>query len=209
VLENLITYYPKKQYWVQLSFMYSEQNQEAKQLGAMETAYVQDMLEKDGEYRNMASLLLNAEVPYKASRVLQQGFEKDIVEDNSKNWELLAGALRQAQEVKQAIPAMEKAASKSDNGDLYARLGNIYLDADRNDDAIEAINNGLRKGGVKRPDQARLVLGMAYFNTKQYSKAREAFRAAGRDERSEKYARQWIRYMDSELERQRKLQDDA
>jgi tetratricopeptide (TPR) repeat protein len=124
--------------------------------------------------------------------VLQQGFEKDIVEDNSKNWELLAGALRQAQEVKQAIPAMEKAASKSDNGDLYARLGNIYLDADRNDDAIEAINNGLRKGGVKRPDQARLVLGMAYFNTKQYSKAREAFRAAGRDERSEKYARQWI-----------------
>jgi hypothetical protein len=32
MLENLITFYPKKQYWVQLSFMYSEQNEEAKQL---------------------------------------------------------------------------------------------------------------------------------------------------------------------------------
>jgi Tfp pilus assembly protein PilF len=204
-LQNLITFYPKKQYWVQLSFMYSEQNKEALQLGAMETAYVQDMLEKDGEYRNMASLFLNAEVPYKASQVLQQGLKAEIVQDNTKNWELLAGALRQAQEIDDAIPAMEKAASMSDDGDLYARLGNIYLDADQNEKAIEAINKGLNRGGVKRADNARLVLGMAYFNTKQYAKAKEAFRAAGRDERSKKNADQWMKYMNSELERQKSL----
>ena len=209
VLRELITYYPKKQYWVQLSFIYSEQNKETLQLGAMETAYVQDLLEKDGEYRNMASLFLNAEVPWKASKVIQDGLEKDIVEDNSKNWELLAGALRQAQEVKKAIPAMEKAASKSDDGDLFARLGNIYLDADENQKAIEAIEKGLARGGVKRPDNARLVLGMAYFNIDEYKKARDAFRAAGRDERSKKYADQWIKYMNSEIERQEKLAEDV
>ncbi|WOJ97565.1 tetratricopeptide repeat protein [Congregibacter brevis] len=204
-LQQLVTYYPKKQYWVQLSFMYSEMNEEALQLGAMETAYVQNMLEKDGEYRNIASLFLNADVPYKASLVLQEGLEQEIVQDNSKNWELLAGALRQAQEVDDAIPAMEKAASMSDDGDLYARLGNIYLDADQNENAIEAITKGLNRGGVKRADNARLVLGMAYFNTKQYAKARDAFRAAARDERSKKYADQWIAYMNSELARQKSL----
>jgi uncharacterized protein HemY len=204
-LQNLIRFYPKKQYWVQLSFMYSEQNKEALQLGAMETAYVQNMLEKDGEYRNMASLFLNAEVPYKASQVLQEGLKAEIVQDNSKNWELLAGALRQAQEIDDAIPAMEKAASMSDDGDLYARLGNIYLDADKNEEAIEAITKGLKRGGVKRADNANLVLGMAYFNTKQYAKAKDAFRAAGRDERSKKYADQWMQYMNSELERQKSL----
>ncbi|WP_414981104.1 tetratricopeptide repeat protein [Congregibacter sp.] len=204
-LQKLITFYPKKQYWVQLSFMYSEQNKEALQLGAMETAYVQEMLEKDGEYRNMASLFLNAEVPYKASLVLQKGLKAEIVQDNTKNWELLAGALRQAQEIDEAIPAMEKAASMSDDGDLYARLGNIYLDADQNEKAIESINKGLNRGGVKRADNARLVLGMAYFNTKQYAKAKEAFRAAGRDERSKKYAEQWTKYMNSELARQKSL----
>lgn len=204
-LQQLITFYPKKQYWVQLSFMYSEQNQESKQLGAMETAYVQDLLEKDGEFRNMASLFLNADVPFKASQVLQDGLKAEIVQDSSKNWELLAGALRQAQEVDDAIPAMEKAASMSDDGDLFARLGNIYLDADQNEKAIEAINKGLNRGGVKRADNARLVLGMAYFNTKQYAKAKEAFRAAGRDERSKKYADQWMKYMNSELERQKSL----
>lgn len=208
-LRDLITYYPNKQYWVQLSFMYSEQNKEKLQLATMDTALVQGLLDKDGEYRNMASLFLNAEVPYKAAKVLEEGFEKEIVEDNSKNWELLAGALRQAQEVKAAIPAMEKAAAKSDDGDLYARLGNIYLDADQNEKAIEAINKGLERGGVKRADNARLVLGMAYFNINEYQKAREAFRAAGRDERSKKFASQWIAYMDSEIDRQRKLADDT
>ena len=48
---------------------------------------------------------------------------------------------------------------------------------------------------------------MAYFNDKQYAKAREAFQAAGRDERSAKYASQWLQYMDSELERQKSLQE--
>ena len=193
---------------MQLSFIYSEQNKETLQLGAMETAYVQNLLEKDGEYRNMASLFLNAEVPWKASQVLQEGLEEEIVDDSSKNWEMLAGSLRQAQEVKKAIPAMEKAASKSDDGDLYARLGNIYLDADENRKAIEAIEKGLSRGGVKRPDNARLVLGMAYFNIDEYKKARDAFRAAGRDERSKKYADQWIKYMNSEIERQEKLAAD-
>ena len=209
VLEKLIMYYPKKQYWVQLSFMYSEQNEETKQLGAMETAYVQDMLDKDGEYRNMASLFLNAEVPYKAAMVMQRGFEEEIVEDNSRNWEMLAGSLRQAQEVQSAIPAMERAAEKSDNGDLYARLGSIYLDAEQDSKAIEAITKGLKRGGVKRADQARLVLGMAHFNQKNYGAAREAFRAAGRDERSEKYAKQWIKYMDSEIKREKELEKDT
>jgi len=50
---------------------------------------------------------------------------------------------------------------------------------------------------------------MANFNQKNYRAAREAFQAAGRDERSEKYARQWIKYMDSEIKREQELQKDS
>jgi len=46
VLEELLQYYPKKQYWVQLSHMYGEQQKDSEQLSAMETAYVQGMLDK-------------------------------------------------------------------------------------------------------------------------------------------------------------------
>lgn len=207
VLEELLQHYPKKQYWVQLSHMYGEQKKEAEQLAAMETAYVQDMLDKGTEMVTMAYLYLNAEVPYKAAKVMDKGLEGEAIEGTSKNWEILGNAFRQAQEVEKAIPAMETAAAKSEDGELYTRLGNIYLDGEEFQKAIEAINKGLQRGGVKRPDQARLVLGMAYFNDKQYAKARQAFQAAGRDERSEKFAKQWIKYMDSELDRQKKLQE--
>ena len=57
-------------------------------------------------------------------------------------------------------------------------------------------------------DTARLVLGMAYFNDKQYNSARKAFDAARKDKRSEKYASQWIKYLNSELDRQKTLKDD-
>jgi predicted Zn-dependent protease len=209
VLEELLVHYPKKQYWVQISHMYGEQKKESEQLSAMETAYVQDMLDKGTEQVTMAYLYLNADVPYKAAKVLDRGIKNDSVDGTSKNYEILGNAFRQAQEVERAIPAMESAASKSDSGELYARLGNIYLDGDQYKKAISAINKGLSRGGVKRPDNARLVLGMAYFNNKQYSKARDAFTAAGRDKRSEKYASQWIQYMESELDRQRKLKEEG
>lgn len=207
VLEELLKHYPKKEYWVQISHMYGEQKKEGKQLAAMDTAYVQDMLTKGTEQVTMAYLYLNGEVPYRAAKVMDKGLKNDSIADTSKNYEIAGSAWRQAQELDKAVAAMEEAAARSDAGELYARLGNIYLDSDEYKKSITAINKGLSRGGVKRPDTARLVLGMAYFNNKQYDKAREAFKAAGRDERSAKYAQQWLQYLDTELDRQAKLRE--
>jgi len=209
MLEEMLVYYPKKQYWVQLSHMYGETKQEKKQLAAMEAVYMQDLLEKDREQITMAYLYLNAEVPYKAARVLEKGIANESVEASSKTLEIMGNAWRQAQEIKKSIPAMAEAADKSDKGELYCRLGNVYLDNDQFKNAIKANREGLKRGGVKRPDNCNLVLGMAYFNTKQYSSARKAFLKAGKDKRSKKYANQWIKYMDTEIERQRRLEEDA
>jgi tetratricopeptide (TPR) repeat protein len=191
-----------------LSHMYGEQKKEAEQLSAMDTAYIQDMLDKGQEQITMAYLYLNAEVPYKAAKVMDKGLKDESIESKSKNYEILGNSWRQAQEIEKAIPAMELASAKSDAGELYARLGNVYLDGDQFKKAISSINKGLKRGGVKRPDTARLVLGTAYFNDKQYNNARKAFKAAAKDERSEKYATQWLKYLENELSRQQKLKDD-
>ena len=207
-LEEMLVHYPKKQYWVQLSHMYSEVKQEKKQLAAMEAVYVQDLLVKDREQVTMAYLYLNADVPYKAARVLEKGLKNETVEDSSKTLEILGTSWRQAQEVKKSIPVMEKAAAKSDKGELYVRLGNVYLDNDEFSKAVVAIEKGLKRGGVKRSDTANLALGMAAFNAKKYSKARKAFNTASKDKRSKKHASQWLKYMANELERQKKLRED-
>ena len=208
VLNTLIIYYPKKQYWVQASHLYGEKKEEQKQLALMEAAYEQGFLDRSSELVTMAYLYLNAEAPYYAGSVMEKGFKDELVDDKSKNYELAGSAWAQAREVAKSIPMMEQAAAKSDEGELYVRLGNVYLDGDQFTKAADSVNKGLKKGGVKRPDQARLVLGMAYFNLGEYDKARKAFRDAGKDERSEKYAKQWITYVTSEQERQLELEKD-
>ena len=204
-LKSLIKYYPKKQYWVQASHLYGNKKDEIRQLAMMETAYEQDILDKDPDIVTMAYLYLQAETPYFAALVIEKGFEAEILKSSAKNYELAGNAWRQAREIKKSIPMMEQAATQSKNGELYAQLGNVYFDGDQNEKTIEAIIKGLAKGGVKRSDQAHLVLGMAYFNVGNYSGAHKAFREAAKDKRSEKYAHQWIEYIQSEYKRQQSL----
>ena len=207
-LEEMIVYYPKKQYWVQLSHMYGEAREEGKQLAAMDTAYVQDFLNKDREQVTMAYLYLNAEVPYKAAKVLDTGIGNESVEASSKTLEILGNAWRQAQELDKSIPVMEEAAAKAETGELYCRLGSVYLDKEEFRKAVDANRKGLARGKVKRPDQCELVKGMAHFNLSQYDSARKAFRAAAKDERSKEYADQWLKYMANEIKRQQELEKD-
>ena len=208
VLELLIMYYPKKQYWVQASHLYGEEKDEARQLALLEATYEQNLLDRSQDIVLISQLYLQAEVPYPAARAMEKGLADDIVEKESKNYELAGVAWRQAQEVTKSLPMLEAAASKSEKGELYARLGNVYLDLDKNKEAIEALKRGLDRGGVKRPDQARLALGMAYFNLGDFNAARRAFREARKDKRARSYANQWLRYINSEENRLEELAKD-
>ena len=208
VLELLIMYYPKKQYWVQASHLYGEEKDEARQLALLEATYEQNLLDRSQDIVLISQLYLQAEVPYPAARVMEKGLADDIVEKESKNYELAGVAWRQAQEVTKSLPMLEAAASKSEKGELYARLGNVYLDVDKNKEAVEALKRGLDRGGVKRPDQARLALGMAYFNLGDFNAARRAFREARKDKRARSYADQWLKYITSEENRLEELAKD-
>ena len=208
VLELLIMYYPKKQYWVQASHLYGEEKDEARQLALLEATYEQNLLDRSQDIVLISQLYLQAEVPYPAARAMEKGLADDIVEKESKNYELAGVAWRQAQEVTKSLPMLEAAASKSEKGELYARLGNVYLDVDKNKEAVEALQRGLDRGGVKRPDHARLALGMAYFNLGDFNAARRAFREARKDKRARSYADQWLKYITSEENRLEELAKD-
>ena len=208
ILEILIMYYPKKQYWVQASHLYGEEKDEARQLAMLEATYEQNLLDRSQDIVLLSQLYLQAEVPFPAARAMEKGLADDIVEKESKNYELAGVAWRQAQEVTKSLPMLEAAASKSEKGELYARLGNVYLDVDKNKEAVKALKRGLDRGGVKRPDQARLALGMAYFNLGDFNAARRAFREARKDERARSYADQWLKYITSEENRLEELAKD-
>ena len=146
ILREMLVHYPKKQYWMQLSAMYSELKNEPQQLHAMETAYVQGMLDKEKELVNMASLFLLNEVPYKAAKVLDKGIKEKVIEPSSKNLELFGNALaRRRKKLKKRFQKSLKLPPSQTKGNLWARLCSVYLDNDQYKKAVEAFDKGLKK----------------------------------------------------------------
>ncbi|WP_413663569.1 tetratricopeptide repeat protein [Microbulbifer sp. CNSA002] len=205
VLENLVKYYPKPVYYTTLAAMYGELKREKDQLHMMEAAYLAGALEKDRDLLNMGYLFMGHEMPYKGAKVIAKGIQEKKIPRTAKNLETLAQAYQMAQELQKAIPQLEAAAKLSDKGEIYSRLAGIYLDLDQNEKAISMGKKALAKGGIKRVDQLHIVMGMANANLKRYDAALKSLKLARKDERSEKFANQWISFVEGEQEREKQL----
>ena len=207
VLEILATSWPKKDYFTQLAAIYGELDEESKQLHAYEAAHAAGWLERGSELVQLAQLFLQAEVPYKAAKVMETGLDEGTIDGSASNWRLLSQAWTLAQEDEKAIPALQKAAQLSNDGILDVRLAQSYLNLDRYEPCVESARKGLRKGNLRRTDSANVVLGMCLYELKRYNEAKTAFRAAAQDRRSAKTAGQWMQFIDKEVERERQLRD--
>lgn len=206
ILETLVVNWPKKEYWTQLSAMYGELDQSKQQLSAYAAAYEQGLLTQNAELVTLAQLYMQADAPYNAAKVLDKGIEAGQVEKTADNYRLLSQAWALAAEDRKAVPALKTAASLSDEGELDVRLAQSYLNLSEYQSCIGAAREGLRKGGVRREDSANVILGMCLFETDQYEPAKQAFRQAARDKRSEATARQWLQFIEGEQERLRQLE---
>jgi len=207
ILEVLVTNWPKKEYWTQLSAMYGELDQEQRQLGAYEAAYDQGLLVKNGELVQLSQLFMQAEVPYKAASVLQKGMEDGLVEKNAQNYRLMSQAWQLAGEDKKAIAPLKSAAELSGDGELDVRLANSYLNLGQHDDCVTSARAGLKKGDLKREDTAYEILGMCLLELDKYEDAKSAFRKAAKDERTAGRARNWVRFIEKEQERLEQLEE--
>ena len=85
LLEQLVTHFPKKQYWKQLAGVYGELGEEKKQLDAFELAYRQGLLTTSSELIQMAQLFLSRDAPYKAAVLLEEGLESRAIDGSADN----------------------------------------------------------------------------------------------------------------------------
>ena len=201
LLEN----WPKARYWKSLAGAFTELGEDEKLIYAYDAAHTQGMLEKETEFVTMAQLYLQAEVPYKAGKLLEEKMNSGVVSKNEKNYRLLSQAWTLAMEDEKAIPALQAAAKQASNGDLDQRLANAYLNVGNYAECVKAGNNAVRKGGLKNPDNMQISLGMCLYNLKRYGDAKTAFRKAAEAPRSRRTANQWIKVIDADIERNRQI----
>lgn len=197
----LLQNWPKKRYWFSLAGAYTELGEDQNLIAAYDAAFTQGMLEKESEFVTMAQLFMQREVPYKAATLIEEQMNSGVVSKNEKNYRLLSQAWMLSMEDEKAIPALQQAARLSTDGELDVRLANSYLNVGEYEECAKAARNGLRKGGLKNPDNAQISLGMCLYNTRDYNDAKESFRAAARVQKSARIANQWIRVIEAEQER--------
>jgi len=201
----LLVNWPKKRYWFSLAGAYTELGEDDNLMGAYDAAHTQGLLEKESEFVTMAQLYMQHEVPYKAAVLLESEMESGRVSKEAKNYRVLSQAWTLAAEDEKSIPALQAAARLSEEGELNLRLGNAHLNLGQYGECVSAIRDGIRKGGIKSPDNAQISLGMCLYNQKEYNDSIKAFREAGKTQRSARISRQWINVIESDLQRNEQI----
>jgi len=206
VLEELVEEYPKDSYVLTLAGVYSELGDTKKQLALTEALYDAGYIDGKTHAVNLANLYLLHGIPYKAAAILQKEIDAGNVEPDVRNLRLLSQAWYQARNDRKSIPPLVQAAAMSEDGELYMRLAQSYLNLEMWGEAAEAAKKGLAVGKLKRKDTANIMYGMALFNQRKLEQARRIFQEAGKDNRSKRAAGQWIKYVDSEIVRRDTLE---
>ena len=211
ILEILVKDYPKRVYWVNLASVYGETDRTDEQLWTLEAAHAGGYLDQETDLRTYGGLLLQSEIPNRAAKYLQRGFDDEIIEATVTNLQTLGQAYQVGQDVDKAIPVFEEAAGLAEDGVTYDRLSALYLEKDEFTKCVTAAENALDKGGLKKPVATKITMGICQFNLDRLTAARKTFvdlRREARQERmrqEERTAGQWITYIDSEQRRRAEL----
>ncbi len=197
-LEQLVTYYPKPNYWQDLmvSLFNSRQAEgnDADLLNIYRLAMDVDAMTMAQQYIEMAQLALEQGSPGDAQQVLEKGFGANVFSDQHDRehaTRLLNSAKKQAATDQSSLPRLATEAESSSTGEKDIAVGVAYLGYQQYDKAADALAQGLMKGGVKNAPQAQLLLGVADLKAGRRADAIKAFHGVMGDPTLERLAALW------------------
>jgi hypothetical protein len=184
-LEKLVLYYAKKDYWT--AHLASIQRKPgfadrlALDVGRLKLA--NGLVTKTDDYMELAQLALQAGFPTEAKAIVDKGYASGALGtgDQAARHQRLKDLVLKSQAESAATIAQQaaEAAAEKEGNDLV-KAGTVYASMGQADKAIELIEKGIAKGGLKRPDDAKLRLALAMAQApKTKSKGLQALRAIG------------------------------
>lgn len=197
VLERLVTHYPKKEYWADLLYRIEHKPgfAERLRLDLYRLLLATENLEEGAQYYEMAQLAQLAGLPAEAKKVVDAGFANNMLgtgKEAAKQKQLRDQVNKQAAEDAKSLDAGEAAAKASKNGTGMVSMGYNYAIQGQADKGIALIEQGIAKGGLKAPEEAKLHLGMAYLQANNKVKAAEIFKTIQGNDGTSDLGRLWL-----------------
>ena len=196
-IEKLVVYYPKKEYWTDLLSRVQKKPGFSDRLGVnvYRLRFATGNAGNANDYMEMAQLAVQAGVPSEAKAVLDKGYStgvlgkgdqadrqkrlKDLVE------KAVADSLRtREQDEREALAA-------KDGNDLV-KVGLNYVYEGNAAKGLPLVEQGIKKGGLKRPDDAKLRLGEAQLYAGQKQRGVQTLREVKGTDGTADIARLWV-----------------
>lgn len=197
-LEKMVRYYPSQEYW-------NEAIRRAAAKPGFSANLELDMyrllratgnLKQAGDYMQAAQLASLVKLHGEAKSILDEGYEKKVLgtgaaADIERQQRLRKLVEQKVAEDKGTIAASDKDAAAAANGDPLLKTGLAYVTYGDAAKGIPMMEQGLRKGGLKYPEQSKLRLGYAYYLSGNKGKVRDALKDLTGSDGTADFARLW------------------
>jgi hypothetical protein len=195
-IEKLVIYYPKASYWTDLLSRVQKKPGFSDRLALhvfrlrLETGN----LTSADDYLEMAQLALQAGLPAEAKQVVDQGYEKKLLgtgQGADRHKRLRDLVMKSVDESQKNRAKDEQEALAAKDGNDLVRIGMNYVFEGKADKGISLMEQGIKKGGLKRPEDAKLALGYAQVHAGQRAKGVQTLRTVQGNDGTADMARLW------------------
>jgi hypothetical protein len=196
-IEKLVVYYPKKEYWTDLLSRVQKKPGFSDRLGVnvYRLRFATGNAGTANDYMEMAQLAMQAGVPAEAKAVLDKGYSAGVLgkgdqaERHKRLKDLVEKALADSQKTRAQD---EKDALAAKDGNDLVKVGLNYVYEGNAAKGLPLVEQGIKKGGLKRPDDAKLRLGEAQLFAGQRSRAVQTLREVKGTDGTADIARLWV-----------------
>ncbi|MEP7296201.1 MAG: hypothetical protein ABI702_08430 [Burkholderiales bacterium] len=198
-LERLVMYYPKKEYWVTLLNRLQRKPGFSDRL-ALDTyrlSLTTGSMTAGADYSEMAQLALQAGSGAEARQVVDKGFAAGALgvgaeADRSKRLRDLIA--KRTEEAKKTAADDEKAALAAKDGNDLVTIGMNQVFEGQKAKGLQLMQQGIAKGGLKRPEDAKLHLAIAQLMAGENAKAQATLKGVTGNDGTADLARLWSLY---------------
>ncbi|SHH27671.1 tetratricopeptide repeat protein [Ferrimonas marina] len=202
VSEDIVRFFPnERRNWIQLGQMYMLGEDYKKALYTMDVAHRRGYLETASEYKMLAQLYAQNEIPFKSAALQEEYLKSGLVEKDESSLAMLANTYHQAKEIDKAITYYGQAAEIENNSRYFMRQAGLLMEKERYKEAKTAIRNAMNGKGLKSTGEAQMLLAQAHFYLGEYKSAHQAAVAASKDSKTKKSASGWISYIKETADR--------
>ena len=197
-LEKLLLNYPKKDYWSAYLSRLPRKAGFADRfaLDVLRLRLASGTLSKTDDFMEMAQLSMQAGLPSEARKVADQGFKSNVLgsgPEAGRHHRLRDLAVKEEAESRTKLAGQATEAEGFKEGDGLVKVGSSYVSLGEVDKGIELIQKGLAKGNLKRPEDAKLRLGLAQLQSgKNKAAAVQTLRSVKGTDGAAEIARLWI-----------------